>query len=269
LASFTDTKIYNNTLINRDRCLRIFNRYNTSCSGSEFKNNICWPGADHVVLTGTMPGMTWGPNQWSANVAPITAVRHTDDVLATPVFITPGRFENVIAELILISDVAFQQGSPGISEGGDVSAYITQLFAPTDTDARTASLSTVSEWDMGAVDYGGSVSTETNCTNSIDDDGDGFTDCDDSDCSGDVACTVVEENCTNGLDDDNDGAVDCADTGCYAESYCEQPESTCDDNIDNDGDGKIDCLSGLQDSDCGCAAPTVGNQPKILGGRSY
>lgn len=61
------------------------------------------------------------------------------------------------------------------------------------------------------------------------------------------------ENCTDQLDNDGDGDVDCADsecanatvcnTGCNGSPTCVE---VCDDQIDNDGDGAIDC----RDTDC-------------------
>lgn len=53
------------------------------------------------------------------------------------------------------------------------------------------------------------------CDNSIDDDCDGLTDQQDSDCTPDV------ETCDNGIDDDLDGNVDCADIDCVAAAACE------------------------------------------------
>lgn len=61
------------------------------------------------------------------------------------------------------------------------------------------------------------------CSNGIDDDGDTFIDCDDSDCFGDPAC--FESDCDNGADDDNDGATDCADSDCIGDPFCAPPLS--------------------------------------------
>ena len=56
------------------------------------------------------------------------------------------------------------------------------------------------------------------CDNAQDDDGDGFSDCDDSDCFASDACAVAgNELCQNGLDDDEDGFVDCDDPSCQSE----------------------------------------------------
>ncbi|WP_452225534.1 hypothetical protein [Lacinutrix chionoecetis] len=45
----------------------------------------------------------------------------------------------------------------------------------------------------------------------------------------------IAEICSNGLDDDNDGFIDCDDFDC------ENFECNCNDSIDNDGDGSTDC----------------------------
>lgn len=54
-------------------------------------------------------------------------------------------------------------------------------------------------------DNGNDTATEI-CNNGTDDDGDGFTDCEDFDC--------VCEICDNGIDDDGDGFVDGEDSDC-------------------------------------------------------
>ncbi|MFH1078421.1 MAG: carboxypeptidase regulatory-like domain-containing protein, partial [Patescibacteria group bacterium] len=66
------------------------------------------------------------------------------------------------------------------------------------------------------------------CSNGIDDDGDGFIDCFDPGCSGQLVCApppvpVTEDTsaaCSNGVDDDVDGAIDCLDSGCTALAVC-------------------------------------------------
>ena len=63
----------------------------------------------------------------------------------------------------------------------------------------------------------GGLGFECDCTDGIDNDGNGAIDCADSTCSllDPVACAdVTESDCTNGNDDDGDGAVDCADSDC-------------------------------------------------------
>ena len=58
-----------------------------------------------------------------------------------------------------------------------------------------------------------------------------------SECGG----TPAVEICGNGLDDDNDGYTDCDDFDCQVENECEGNTTTCADNLDNDGNGYIDC----------------------------
>jgi hypothetical protein len=82
------------------------------------------------------------------------------------------------------------------------------------------------------------------CDNRIDDDQDGQTDCQDSDCAAHAVC-VGDEVCDNDIDDDGDGLTDCADPGCAGDAAC-LPETVCDDTIDGDGDGLTDCA----DPDC-------------------
>ena len=85
---------------------------------------------------------------------------------------------------------------------------------------------------------------ETDCTDGIDNDADGYLDCIDFDCNGDPACPV--EDCSNGTDDDGDGYVDCDDYDCSADPACTGGAEICDDLIDNDSDGELDCF----DTDC-------------------
>lgn len=56
------------------------------------------------------------------------------------------------------------------------------------------------------------------CNDGIDNDGDGFTDCDDNDCTTNSTCAV--EICNDGIDNDNDGFTDCADNDCTSSPDC-------------------------------------------------
>jgi hypothetical protein len=91
------------------------------------------------------------------------------------------------------------------------------------------------------------------CTNNIDDDGDGDVDCSDSDCTGAPGCDSSETSCDDGFDNDGDGNVDCGDTDCTADSAC-NPEGDCDDGVDGDGDGDTDC----DDDECAGVDPVCG-----------
>ncbi|MBU1220764.1 trypsin-like serine protease [Myxococcota bacterium] len=85
------------------------------------------------------------------------------------------------------------------------------------------------------------------CNNGIDDDKDGDTDCDDSDCENTAGCMGGDfEDCSNRFDDDSDGAIDCQDADCFFSPECTSRVEICDNYIDDDGDMKADC----DDADC-------------------
>jgi hypothetical protein len=70
--------------------------------------------------------------------------------------------------------------------------------------------------------------TETVCDDATDEDGDGLTDCDDSDCDNDPACLPMPEVCTGGLDEDGDTFVDCDDDDCWSDPACYQVDDPTD-----------------------------------------
>jgi hypothetical protein len=107
------------------------------------------------------------------------------------------------------------------------------------------SIAAISLFIFGACsnDSGSSTGGEI-CANQIDDDSDGFIDCDDSDCAD--SCEFLEI-CDNDIDDDNDGFADCDDQDCIGNELCTSvPLEVCDNNVDDDFDGFIDC----DDIDC-------------------
>ena len=59
------------------------------------------------------------------------------------------------------------------------------------------------------------------CGNNVDDDSDGSTDCDDTDCVADAICLGAPEVCNNATDDDLDGDTDCADADCVLDPSCD------------------------------------------------
>jgi hypothetical protein len=85
------------------------------------------------------------------------------------------------------------------------------------------------------------------CSDTVDNDCDGKTDCTDSECTSAPVCqSGSAEVCNDGIDNDNDGKTDCADRrDCGTAPACStggggSPE-ICTDGIDNDNDGKADC----------------------------
>lgn len=89
------------------------------------------------------------------------------------------------------------------------------------------------------------------CFDGVDNDGDGFADCNDiEDCAffctfGDVpGGTVTEVNCSDGIDNDNDGLTDCADPNCSVIPPCLQSSTfleNCGNNVDDNANGLVDC----------------------------
>ena len=82
-----------------------------------------------------------------------------------------------------------------------------------------------------------SADSPENCTNQIDDNGDGRIDCKDPYCFHIKQC--VPEECVNQKDDNEDGFTDCEDPQCASELLC-QPEN-CTNKVDDNGNGLIDC----------------------------
>jgi subtilisin-like proprotein convertase family protein len=82
------------------------------------------------------------------------------------------------------------------------------------------------------------------CDNEFEDDGDGFIDCDDTDCALDPYC-AAEVACGDDEDNDHDDFVDCDDPDCATAVNC-LPEGLCSNGSDDDLDGDVDC----EDDDC-------------------
>lgn len=101
------------------------------------------------------------------------------------------------------------------------------------------------------------------CSDGVDNDCDGYADCDDWDCEFDVLSVICEERetshatidltiqdlCSDDADTDGDGYADCADRDCRwhpdIECLCfdggECDDERCSDGLDNNDDGHIDC----------------------------
>jgi hypothetical protein len=100
--------------------------------------------------------------------------------------------------------------------------------------------------DPGCACYLGPEDDFASCHNSVDDDNDGLVDCDDPGCAG-YCFESGAALCSNDVDDDGDGLTDCADPDCSAETFCVEDNATaCENWLDDDGDGLIDC----EDPEC-------------------
>jgi hypothetical protein len=115
------------------------------------------------------------------------------------------------------------------------------------------------------------------CANGIDDDGDGNTDCADSECSVLPICAAPQPEqtpaaCSNGIDDDFDGDTDCQDAGCSALPICVPPPTPTPENTSvlctNGTDDDLDSLTDCADPDCAgfpaCMAPTPQLPPEPI-----
>ncbi|MDX9724649.1 MAG: hypothetical protein RBU37_28125, partial [Myxococcota bacterium] len=101
---------------------------------------------------------------------------------------------------------------------------------------------------------------EQRCEDQVDNDGDGYVDCDDYDCRWSqvelCGAEATDELCNDGVDNDGDGYNDCQDHDCSRNpnvTVChggtsseENTNEACSDHIDNDMDGHYDC----DDHDC-------------------
>ena len=86
----------------------------------------------------------------------------------------------------------------------------------------------------------------------MDDDGDGFIDCDDWDCDDDPACEGGgdgETECDDGVDNDGDGWADCDDWDCEDDPACQgagdddDDDAAGDDDDDDDDPASCECSS--------------------------
>ena len=98
-------------------------------------------------------------------------------------------------------------------------------------------------------DSGQEENTLELCTDGIDNDQNGKTDCQEDYCKNFIACENVYENtealCKDGIDNDNNGKTDCVEDSCKGFVFCtpvyENTEELCKDGIDNDYNQIIDC----------------------------
>ncbi len=124
-----------------------------------------------------------------------------------------------------------------------------------DTDTTETDTDTDSDADSDAdADSDTDTTPVEDCEDGVDNDSDGFVDCEDADCDTDPMCH--ESTCDDGLDNDNDGLSDCADLDCAADAWC-QAETLCADGFDNDNDALLDCADPDCAADVWCQAETL------------
>ena len=170
--------------------------------------------------------------------------------------------------------------SDGVDNDGD--SYVDcDDFDCTGSSAPPEVIQYCDEWAASRPDES-SESTRELCSNGIDDDEDGFTDCMDYSCTDagrgatadaiEYCSSIMEvtfESCTDGIDNDGNGYTDCEDFSCSEADDAEvrvacqesvwrpgdggnrdekiaEARAYCTDGVDNDGDGYADCA----DWDC-------------------
>ncbi len=104
------------------------------------------------------------------------------------------------------------------------------------------------------------VTTQRECSDGLDNDGDGFVDFPNDpgcDSPGDNSESTPAAQCADGLDNDGDGHIDWpADPGCQGPTdRTEDSPPACNDGLDNDGDGLVDWPA-----DPDCTSPTDGSE---------
>ncbi len=147
-----------------------------------------------------------------------------------------------------------------VSIGADDTMTVTPV-----TDGSTTATLWLTDLDGDTDTIDVTINTEggqqlPECSDGLDNDGDGWVDMDDPGCSSpdddDESDDPQLPQCNDGIDNDNDGLIDWpADPGCSGltdddESDNPQPETECSDGIDNDNDGWTDM------DDPGCSDPT-------------
>lgn len=85
-----------------------------------------------------------------------------------------------------------------------------------------------------------------NCSDGIDNNGNGLTDCQEATCSSAPSCqeTPTNGNCSDGIDNNLNGLKDCQETACQSSPVCAETTSNgnvCSNGIDDNGNGLVDC----------------------------
>ncbi|MEM7260978.1 MAG: PKD domain-containing protein [Planctomycetota bacterium] len=141
----------------------------------------------------------------------------------------------------IAGDVGIGSDDDTCAAGGGGSAFNSEVVVS--VTAGDSFYVQVGGWNGAEGDSALNIGVLEVCDNGVDDDGDGDTDCADSECVGEAAC-LEAGNCGDGIDNDLDGLTDCDDDDCDSDGLC--TELDCDDGVDNDGDGFTDC----DDVDC-------------------
>jgi phosphatidylserine/phosphatidylglycerophosphate/cardiolipin synthase-like enzyme len=116
-------------------------------------------------------------------------------------------------------DAPVSEGKPAVITASGQSLSRNDSHTDTDDNSKDFSACIPSPSGTGKCNL---ATSETNCTDKIDDDNDGYTDCIDYDCGADPACTQnkTETVCGDSIDNDQDGSTDCIDADCALSAAC-------------------------------------------------
>ncbi len=135
-----------------------------------------------------------------------------------------------IAAIMALACCTYQDESGPYADTGSVDSGIT------DTAGDTS--------DTG--DTGGDTAAPTECSDGVDNDGNGVADGDDTNCYGADGnydpdrTTETVQQCRDGFDNDSDGLTDSADMGQCPTGWYDFEAAECNNGIDDDGDGWMD-----------------------------
>lgn len=119
------------------------------------------------------------------------------------------------------TDTYLDNNSPVGYDHGIVPCATTDFCGNTRNNAAGCDVGAIDEASSCGPSSGATPGTETNCSNSVDDDLDGNTDCADSDCDGVGSCEFgTEVTCNDTIDNDADTLTDCADPDCNTDPAC-------------------------------------------------
>jgi hypothetical protein len=165
------------------------------------------------------------------------------------------RDANTAPPVLELNDAARVASGGAATDAGDPDAATGGAPPEDGPDAATTG---------GPPDAAPPAPSATQCSNGLDDDGDGLVDAYDGDCSSGADPTEQGDRppaaCGNALDDDGDGAVDFPDEpGCLAAGDGDEADPAtapgCNDGVDNDGNGRAD-----YPEDPGCAGRGVADE---------
>jgi len=185
-----------------------------------------------------------------------------------------GYCAKVVEDTLLECDDGKDNDLNGFADCEDNNCRNPNCTIGVDCTPQQAQLKTFCAEKLGT-SVGESENTLEKCQDGIDNDGNGYTDCQDNNCDddgGDLTAFCDEilerspEKCSDGIDNDNNGYVDCGDYSCRnsddpaVKIKCQEsvaisppwphpavtPDDNCSDGLDNDEDGFVDC----EDWDC-------------------